>query len=190
MGQERLRGVAWGHVGERSIEREGEDTAACRAVLHPDTTAHECDERGRNRQSQSRSAESAGRGAVSLLKGPKDPGLFVEWHAAPRVGDVELKVTAPVTSAQLGDGHDDMSGVRELDGIADEVSDDLPDAQWVAADAIRNVRMDVCNELQSFLVGTECEGTKGIADQIADSERDVFQFEFAGFDLRKKPGCH
>jgi hypothetical protein len=51
----------------------------------------------------------------------------------------------------------DLAG-RELDRVPDEVRDDLPEAERVADELVRDVRVDVVREVEVVLGGANDEG--------------------------------
>ena len=78
-----------------------------------------------------------------------------------------------------------LSGGRELDGVADQVGDDLADAGGVAADPERHVGVDVAHQLEALLVGTQRQRARQVLQHRRQFNRGVFDGEVTGFDLRE-----
>ncbi len=76
-----------------------------------------------------------------------------------------------------------LSPLGELDGVADQVDEDLAQAAGVAREGIGHVGRDVVGELQPFLVGAQGERGHGVVQGIAEVEVDEIQVELAGLDL-------
>ena len=79
----------------------------------------------------------------------------------------------------------DLPTLCELDGVADQIEDDLAQAAGVADQAVRSLRGNVARELEPLGVRTHRHGLEGAADAIAETEGDSFQHELASFDLRE-----
>ena len=68
------------------------------------------------------------RGIVDLLEGVEDPLVVGSGDPRAGIGDGDLEVRAAGPGADF-----DRTGIRELDGVADEVEEDLGEAPPVAA---------------------------------------------------------
>src|SRR5262245_64483547 len=80
-----------------------------------------------NGEAQARAALGLGKRAVDLMELVKDPTLLIERYAGPGVRhrDSELAI-----ARARGDAH--LAGVRELDGVANEVEQHLREALLVS----------------------------------------------------------
>ena len=99
-------------------------------ALQPDASAHQVDQRRGDREPEARAAEPAGRRAVGLAERLEDRGLFLPRDADAGVGDADVQPGAPVTARVLANRDHHVAALGELDGVADEVGEDLlqPDA--------------------------------------------------------------
>src|SRR6185369_15762496 len=75
--------------------------------------------------------------------------------------------------------------IRELDGVADKVDDDLSETNWVSKDAIRQVSLNVTSQLQFFVVGTWGQQAHCVFEGVAEIEVSLVEFELSRFDLRE-----
>ena len=91
-----------------------------------------------------------------------------------------LTAVAPVHAAHLDD---DLAFAGELDRIADQVEQTLPDALRIADDSIRHVRMDVHDQLQILRRRLECQHHRGFFHRVAQIQLQRLDVELAGFDL-------
>jgi len=96
------------------------------------------------------------------------------------VGDACLD---QVAVRQSGDGERDGAGIGELDGVGDEIADDLADAGEIPDDGGGNGVIDPAGERELLLRGDRFEEAQDIVDGAAEIERALFDFEGVGFDL-------
>ena len=80
---------------------------------------------------------------------------------------------------------DDLAVLRELDGVAHQVDQDLPQAPEVAHQAIGNIGVDPTGQFQSFLGRLHRQRLTGAADAFPQAEIDALQFQLARLDLGK-----
>ena len=111
--------------------------------------------------------------------------LLVGGDADACVHDLELEGGFVFGDGFRIDGHHDVAFVGELDGIADQVREHLPQAHRIADERRRDLRRDVGHDLEPLLVRAKGERTDRIGDQIAEIERDGFELELARLDLRE-----
>ena len=81
------------------------------------------------------------------------------------------------------DPDDDLALLGELDGVADEVEQDLPQPAGVADQGVGHVRLDLADQLQPFPVGAEGQRPEGLAQDVPEGEVGVVELELAGLDL-------
>ena len=81
------------------------------------------------------------------------------------------------------DADDDLTLLGELDRVADEIEQDLPEPSGVADQGVGHVRLDLAGELQPFLVGAEGQGAQGLPQHVPQRELGVVELELAGLDL-------
>ncbi len=78
------------------------------------------------------------------------------------------------------DEHHHFAALGELDGVADQIDEDLPQANRVADHEIRHVRRDVAGQLQILGVGAEAETAHSVRHRVAQLELDGIEVELAG----------
>src|ERR1700722_8172518 len=78
-----------------------------------------------------------------------------------------------------------LSFLRELNGIANQIEDDLAQSGWITLDSFRYFRRKIAKQLQSFFFGSECQGLYGHFQEFAKIKINFLEFYFSGFDLRK-----
>lgn len=71
----------------------------------------------------------------------------------------------------------------ELDGIARQVDQDLPDAARVSPDQGRDIRMDQKGEFQALVIRPHGQHVGHILDSGSQIEVEDLQFELSGLDL-------
>ena len=76
-----------------------------------------------------------------------------------------------------------MARGRELEGVAQQVDEDLAQADGVAAHLARQVRRQQAEEFEPLLRGRQAQGAHGFFDGRAQVEGAQFQFELPGLDL-------
>ena len=98
-------------------------------------------------------------------------------HLAVRAPGVALKLK--VTSPRLG----------ELDRIAEQIQENLPQSQRVAAEKTRRRRVDVHQQLQALLGGAQRHRVDGVLDDALNVEIDRFQCRAGRPRSSRNRGC-
>ena len=98
-----------------------------RRRLHPDAAAVHLDDLLGDGEAEARAALGLGVRAVHLVELLKDPILLVEWYAGAGVFHRDGEMAVP---SARGDAH--FTSVGELDGITDEIEQNLREALLVA----------------------------------------------------------
>ena len=183
----RFRGQGFGGLAVGQVEADDKVEPASPAdfAFHPDTAAHEADQARGDGQAQARAAVAARRRSVGLLEHLEDGRLFLRRDADPRVGDDEVQhhVLFRVGFPRHFQAH--LPGLRELDGVADEVDDDLAQAAIVADHHVGHFGMDEAGQFQSLLVRANGKRLHRVAKTFPQVERAAIEREFARFDLRE-----
>ncbi len=78
---------------------------------------------------------------------------------------------------------DHFAPLGELDGVADEIDHDLPQAGRIANDDLWHVGHHPPGQLQAFFVGPQGQQLHRVAQHFPQLERDRFQIELVGLDL-------
>ena len=81
------------------------------------------------------------------------------------------------------DGH--FAPFGELDGVADEVDQDLPEPPRVADQCVRNVRLDVVNQLEALRVRAQRQRLEDFPQAVPQAELDRLEVQPARLDLRE-----
>ncbi len=80
--------------------------------------------------------------------------------------------------------HVDLASQRELDGIAEQIEENLPQAHAVAPQARRHLGRNVDTHLQTLLVRAARKQANGVVDQFAHVDRLRLDRKPPSFDLR------
>ena len=79
----------------------------------------------------------------------------------------------------------DLTGLGELDGVVDEVGQDLGQTQGVADQVVGHPGGDMDEEFQALLVGLEANHGGDVAEDVVEPEGDVLHLQLVGLDLGK-----
>ncbi len=176
-------GCGVGGFGTGEAEGEPERGALAWSAMESDHAAHELDELFGDGESEAGAAVFSGEGTVSLAEGLEEPVAGFWGDADPCIGDFEAEADGVV---RVGDGmevEDDLAGFRKLDGVGEEVGDDLAQPSRVAEDLLGECSMDPGHEFESFGFGAFGEEFHGAFDAVDDIEGHGFDGEFTGFEL-------
>lgn len=175
---------AGGFVGAGlELDDEGEAAAFTGFTFEPDTAVHEFDEAFGDGEAEAGAAVFTGGGHIGLGEGLEEAcGLF-RGHADTGVGDGEFQLDTGFGCLEEFGGDADLAVFRELDGIVDEVGDDLAEAEGVAAEVLGDIGWDFDEELEAFFVGFLGGDRGDRVDDLVELEVDIFDIEFTGFDF-------
>ncbi len=167
--------------GEAGGEVEG--AAFPGGALDPDLSLHVLDELLGNGQAQSGAAvESCGR-AVGLGESVEDMVELFCRDANARVRHGEAQGAGLVRLGIVGDADGDFSAVGKLDGVADEVHDDLPQALGVADQFDRHIRRGGDQEFDLLFLRPERHEFGRLVQDFMEVEADLFEVDVPGFDF-------
>ena len=79
--------------------------------------------------------------------------------------------------------HDHFALRRELDGVAEEVEEDLAQPAGIAEQRVRNVGGDVDRELDALFARAQREHLRGVADGLAQLEGRMLEVQPVRLDL-------
>src|SRR5690606_904835 len=128
-------------------------------------------------------SEATGGGLVGLGEGMEDALERGGRNADAGVAHLEAQARDLAGAIKLADGENDLAGIGELDGVADEVEDHLTQAGRVAADAGRHVGVHVPEQFEGFATGVRALEVDGSLDEQRKVELAVLQFHATGLDL-------
>ena len=136
-----------------------------------------------NGESQSRASELPGGRAVGLGEALEDRVLTVFWNADARVRDGEAHGSLGVGLCVQFGAEDDLSRSGELDGITDQIDENLPEAPGIPHQSLRHVGKHVGEQFQPLLPRHHIQCAQGIAEAVPHLEVYGRQVEFSRFDL-------
>ena len=181
------RRVGHGLQGEREMERG----SFLRHTLDPHLAAHQLDQPFADGQTKAGAAVVARRRSVRLAEGLEQAGQPV--HGDPNAGVAHQEMKLPGFRLLAGsfrrgkDFHldDDFTRGGELDSVADQVDEHLPQPGHIAAHLRRNAIVHLVGEVQLLLRRLRRQQVKRVFNARAQVKRLVLQFELAGLDLRE-----
>ena len=124
-----------------------------RLALDPEAASHQRHQPRRDGQSQARAAVPARGRAVGLGEGLEDHGLLLGRNADARVLDAEVQADLVADPFLLHDANDDLAVLGELDGVADQVDEDLGQPAGIADQRLGHVRGHLAGQFQALLLG-------------------------------------
>ena len=81
--------------------------------------------------------------------------------------------------------HQHFAIIRKLNGISDQVIQDLTQPPYVTDNETRHVRIDTKSQFQFFEVRFDRKGSNRVTQTLANVEDPFFNFEFASFNFRE-----
>ena len=170
-------------LGQLEPGREVEGAAAADFAFDPDPPSHEVHQPRGDRQSQAGAAETAGGRAVGLLEDLEDHLLLLRRHADARIADGEVQHDLAVAHRFRPDLEHDLAALGELDGVAHQVDDDLPQAGGIAAEKGGHVGTNPAGQFQALAVGAHRQRPHRVAQVLVEVEVDAIQHDLARLDL-------
>src|SRR5208283_1545081 len=152
-------------------------------AFHPNLAAHHLDQLRGDGQAQTGSAVLARGRTVGLRERLKNHTLLVLGNTDARVADGKVQAElVPFLSIQCDlDNH--LTPFGKFDRVADEIDNDLTQADRVADQFVGYVRDDVRGQLEALLVGANRQGLERVPQVVAQVEVNRIQFEFSSLDL-------
>ena len=181
------------HVRERQVQRER--AALPRLALDADLAAEEARELAADRQAEPCSAVATRGGAVGLLEGLEDELLLVLRDAEAGVLDRECdhvfgrirerRRRVSLSRRRQVDVKRDAALVGELEGIAEQVTENLQDALAVGFQRDGDVGVDVEVEVDLLLGRHRLEGRLELLRDVRERNVGRVDLDLAGLDLRQ-----
>lgn len=94
-----------------------------------------------------------------------------------------MELAAPVDFVYHVHGYKDLAAFGELEGVADEVHEDLAQAGGVGAQFAGGAFGDIVEQVDAFAGGLVGEEIKGGLDAVGEVEGLFFEFELTGLNL-------
>src|SRR6266446_6158924 len=154
-------------------------------ALDPDVTLHQFHQLDRNRETKPRSTVAARDGSIGLLEGREDMCLLVRRDADTSVGDHEMQGVERAIRFLPGNLDRHPAPIGELESVANQVQENLPQPARVADQYLGNIRANIHGELNAFLGRPDREQPQAIADAVGEVELYRVQFVLSRLDLRK-----
>jgi hypothetical protein len=153
-----------------------------RAQSGPQCSPQQFGEPAGNGQPESTAAVLACIGVINLGESFEDGIQFGFWDADSGVLDAELEPGFPLgQSKQFGpDAH--RAGDRELEGVAHQIDEDLPQAGRVRPQALGDSRLDREGQVQTLLVGRVFEAHQQVVEKLRKVEGLRLQLKLARLD--------
>jgi hypothetical protein len=115
---------------------EGDRRAHVRLALQPDLPVHHLDQAAADRQAQAGAAVLAGGGHVALREGLEQAVGLLPRHADAGVLHRKAELAPLARRLQRLHAQPDLPALGELDRIADQVGEDLPEAKRITHQAL------------------------------------------------------
>ena len=170
---------------ERERELEPEGAAETDRALEPHAATHELDELLGDRRAEAGAAEPPGLGLVGLGEALEDPPLVLGRDADAGVADRELQRHRLRSAVHARDVERHAAPLGELDGVRQQIDEDLAQVRFVAARDRRHVRHDHRDETQLLRLGLRAEHLHHAVDERVEIEALLGDRELAGLDLRE-----
>ncbi len=171
-------------------QQHGEGAAAAEAALHGDIATEPARHATGDRQAQPGTAELPAGAGIDLLEGLEHLVELVFRNADAGIADGYRQTLLTLESwrqtlaeFRAADAQFDLAGAGELEGIAEQVGDDLFQARGIGADRGRQAVVDVDLEVQLPLAGHVPEAAIQALREAGQTQMVDHHFELAGFDL-------
>ena len=184
-------------LGGRDVVRRGvfdlQSDSECGTVadvaFHADVAAHEHAEALADGQSKAGAAVFARGGGIDLGERLEEPVESIGRNADTGVANGDGDHAVCRAHRFVGTGgrnfHGDGTFGRKLDGVVDEVTEHLAQADGVADQDFGNLLVNEVADFEFPVGGLRGEQVQRFFDGVFEVERLVLQFQFSGFDFRK-----
>ncbi|MDT4822466.1 hypothetical protein FQZ97_556660 [compost metagenome] len=163
--------------------QRGDGAHAFRA-FQGDLAAHQLRQPARDRQPQSGAAETPGGTAFALHEGREQVLDVIPGDADAGVLDTDHYHRGLAVHRLDAGMQPDAAVAGELDGVAEEVEQDLPDADAIGMHRRRHPGIHAQAQLQALFMGLRQQQAQHAVDQFAQVQRFRGDAQPAGFDLR------
>ena len=163
-----------------------ESAALAGSALNPDFAAHQVDQPLADGQPEPGATILAGHRVVGLLEGIEQPRLRCAFDTDAGIGDREAQLQGVVGLGQRLHTQADRTVVGELDGIADEVDQHLPQTQGVALqEGVGDVFRQFAAQLQAFFLSLVLKHADHTVDTLRQRQWHFFQHHPVSLDSRQ-----
>ena len=164
--------------------REMEPRPGVHGALRPHPPAHHLGQPLADGEPQAGPPVLPGDGGVQLAERAEQPLHRLRRDADPGVQDGEVHVVAPHIPRTAGHGDDDLAPFGELDGVREEVHQDLTDPRAVADERGGDLLVHEVVELEALRRGGGGHHVQRLLHADPDLERRVLHVHPAGLDLQ------
>lgn len=147
---------------ERQVDAEPGAFAGFAA--HLDAPAHHLHQFAADRQPQAAAAVAAGGAGIGLGKGLEQGRLRLGGNPDAAVADAVEQALAPSLVEAPLHAQGDMAFGGELEGVAEQVRQDLAQTRRVAVEAARHAPVQAQMQAQAFLPGLGAEQGEGVGE--------------------------
>ena len=134
-------------------------------------------------EAEAAAAEGAGGGAIGLFEALEEVGEACGGNTDPGVADAEGEFAGAVGLSTGGDVDGDGAAVGELDGVGEEIDENLAEAGDVADDGFGRAGGEGGADRDFLFGGAGDEEADGRGDACGERERDGLKGELAGRDF-------
>ena len=147
--------------------------------------AHQFHQPNADGQTEAGSSILASRRGIRLLEGLKNRLQLICRQSDSGVLHCKAKLDLLFFLTYQFDTKNDLAALGELDGVAQQVQQNLSNPMHIADQPFGNPRIDVEGQLQSFVVGSHCQGAECFADSFAQFKVRGIEFQFLRLDFGK-----
>ena len=165
-----------GRVDARQHQADSEGAANTGLALHGDVAAHDIGEQTGDGEAQPGAGHRIGAGFAHPFEGPENAFDIVLVDADAAVADGELGHLAAVAHAERH-----AAPIGELDGIRQQVDQDLAQALFIGGHVFRQKTFVVVFEQDAFCFRLQPEHLHDLIQQRTDAHLVAVQVEPAGF---------
>ena len=168
-------------AGEADLEPEG--AADALGALPAEGAAHQVHQLAGDGQAEPGATEAAGDGAIRLGEGGAQMSEVLRGDPEARVADQKLQPDSLRRQFPLENAQADLAAFGEFDGIADQVGQDLFEAQGVAQQPRDQIPRGLDPEIQPLGPGHAAHEYLQVGEEALEHEGLEFQTHLAPLDL-------
>ncbi|WP_282361342.1 hypothetical protein [Pseudomonas sp. PS01300] len=176
----RTVGECAGRAGQ--LQLQGETAAQPDCTDHVELAVHQFAEPAADGQAQACAGLAAG--VAHLIERVEQMHLLGLGNTQSRIADLPLQLAVFAVLFHDPSPQHHPAAVGELDGIAQQVVEDLANAQRIAAQPVGQVGIDAGIQLQAFGLGVCTVGAECGLDHLQRAEVQIVDGHLSGFDLR------